>query len=424
VASTSATSLTERSSLPLEVVSASGKHLSSLKSERVETLSSAAEARDRGEMRLVLVLFALLALGNVDTQVMAPLLPAIARGLGTSESWIGRTVSGYAIAAAIAALVAGPLSDRLGRRRFLAGSALLLGAASALSAVAPSFPGFALARVATGAGAGVISALSVAAIADIVPYERRGRSMGFVATAYTAAPVLGVPIAAFVADSVGWRANYMAFAAAGILLGLAVEIWFRESPPVSGAVPRRYLSFFSTRATALGVISAFFITGGVTGFLLFLGAYLQKEVGLTLGQVGMVFLWSGVASLAGAFGAGTLSDRVGKRKVALASCLGLSLFLLAVPRVEGLALYGVLGLVGIAVAARLAPLQSIVTELVPAESRGAYVALRNTVSQSGNAAAAIGSAALYPSGFENVCAMAAVFSLIAFVLLLGIEEPR
>ncbi len=78
----------------------------------------------------------------------------------------------------------------------------------------------------------------------------------------------------------------------------------RAHHPASRAPSRRYLSFFSSRDTALGAISAFFITGGVTGFLLFLGAYLQKELGLTLGQVGMVFLWSGVASLAGAFGAG------------------------------------------------------------------------------------------------------------------------
>ncbi len=401
--------------------------MSPLKSDRVQTLSAPPAVRDQDESRLVLALFALLALGNVDSQVMAPLLPEIARGLGTNEIWVGRTVSGYAIAAAIAALVAGPLSDRLGRRRFLAGSAALLGAGSALSALTTSFGGFALARVATGAGAGVISALSVAAIADVVPYERRGRSMGWVATAYTAAPVLGVPIAAFVAESLGWRANYVAFAAAGLLLGLAVEAWFREGPrsfaSTSGGL-RRYLAFFESRARALGALSAFFITGGVTGFLLFLGAYLQKELGFSLGQVGMVFLWSGVASLVGAFGAGSLSDRIGKRKVALAGCLALSVVVLAVPRVEGLALYAVLGLAGVAIAARLAPLQSIVTELVPAESRGAYVALRNTVSQSGNAAAAIGAAALYPSGFENVCAMAASFSLIAFVLLLGIEEPR
>jgi predicted MFS family arabinose efflux permease len=280
--------------------------------------------------------------------------------------------------------------------------------------------------VATGAGAGVISALSIAAIADVVPYERRGRSMGWVATAYTAAPIFGVPIATWVAEAFGWRANFVAFAASGAFLGLAVQAWFREGErsPVGEAGSRRYLSFFTSRGTAFGALSAFFITGGVTGFLLFLGAYLQRQIGLTLGQVGMVFLGSGVASLAGAFGAGRLSDRVGKTRVALAGCLSLALLLLAVPQVDGPLLYATLGLVGVSIAARLAPLQSIVTELVPPASRGAYVALRNTLSQSGNAVAAIGAAALYEHGFEYVCYLAAAFSLTAFVLLFWIEEPR
>jgi predicted MFS family arabinose efflux permease len=397
-----------------------------LESDRVQTLSAAAAVRAADETRLVLVLFALLALGNVDSQVMAPLLPEIARGLGTTASWVGRAVSGYAVAAAVAALVAGPLSDRLGRRRFLAGASALLGLGSAVSAATTSFTGFAMARVAAGAGAGVISALSIAAIADVVPYERRGRSMGWVATAYTAAPIFGVPIATWAAGAFGWRANFVAFAASGAFLGLAVHAWLREGvrSSVGDSSSPRYLSFFASRGTALGAISAFFITGGVTGFLLFLGAYLQRDIGLTLGQVGMVFLGSGVASLAGAFGAGRLSDRVGKTRVALAGCLALALLLPAVPRVEGPLLYATLGLVGVSVAARLAPLQSIVTELVPPGSRGAYVALRNTVSQSGNAAAAIGAAALYERGFEYVCYMAAAFSLAAFVLLYWVDEPR
>ena len=400
--------------------------MGSLESDRVQTLSAAPGERAADETRLVLVLFSLLALGNVDSQVMAPLLPEIARGLGTPVSWIGRAVSGYAVAAALAALVAGPLSDRLGRRRFLAGAAATLGLGSAVSAVTTSFTGFALARAATGAGAGVISALSIAAIADLVPYERRGRSMGWVATAYTAAPVFGVPIATWVAESLGWRANYVAFAAAGAFLGLAVQAWLREGSPSAGseARSRRYLSFFASRATALGALSAFFITGGVTGFLLFLGAYLQRSLGLTLGQVGMVFLGSGVASLAGGLGAGRLCDRVGKTKVVLGGCLSLAVCLLLVPQFEGPLLYATLGLIGVAVAARLAPLQSIVTELVPPESRGAYVALRNTVSQAGNAVAAIGAAALYERGFEYVCYMAAAFSFAAFLMLFWIEEPH
>jgi predicted MFS family arabinose efflux permease len=397
-----------------------------LEADRVQTLCAESIVRAPDETRLVLVLVALLTLGLVDTQVVAPLLHEIARELGTNESSVGRTVSGYALAAALAALVIGPLSDRRGRRPFLVAAGFLVALGSAISTSATTVTGFALARIATGAGAGVISALTVAAIADVIPYERRGRSMGWVAISYTAAPILGVPIAAWVAESLGWRANYAAFAAFGVLLGLAVRLWLKESarPPRAERRARSYLSFFSSRATAAGILSAFFVTGGVTAFLLFLFAYLQKEFGLTVGQGGMVFFLSGVASLIGAFGAGHLSDRVGKLRMALASSLALAVFLVAVPYVEGVLLYALLALVGVSVAARLAPLQSLITELVPADSRGAYVALRNTFSQCGNAAGAMAAAALYERGFEYVCFLTAGFSLAAFGILLFVEEPR
>ncbi|MGH9323366.1 MAG: MFS transporter [Vicinamibacteria bacterium] len=397
-----------------------------MESDRAQALSAGTKIEAADETRLVVVLVALLLLGNVDAQVVSPLLPEIARGLGTSDAWVGRTVSGYAIAAAVAALLLGPLSDAIGRRRFLVGAAIVLGLGSAISASTASFAGFALSRVVTGTGAGVTSALVVASIADVVPYQRRGRSMSWVATAYFAAPILGVPIASWVGESFGWRANYAAFAVLGMVLALAVHGWMRESEP-RGAGERRsrsYRSFLSSRATAVGAISAFFVTGSLTGFLLFLGSYLERAYGLTLTQRGLVFLLAGIASLVGAFVAGRLSDRLGKIRLALVGSLALAGFLLMVPNVTGAFFYIALALVGLSAAARVAPLQSVVTELVPADSRGAYVALRNTLSQCGSAVAAILAAALYERGFAYVCYLTAGFSLAAFLLLLFIEEPR
>lgn len=396
--------------------------------ERIEASGATAIAPDGAaeELKLVVVLVSLLTLGLVDAQVIAPLLPEIAKELGTTDGWVGRTVSGYALAAASAALLIGPLSDGFGRRRFLIAASAVVGAGSAVVALTPSFLGFAIARIVTGAGAGIISALVVAAIADAVPYERRGRSMGWVAVAYFAAPVLGVPLATWVAGWVGWRANYIAFAIAGVMFSAAVYLWFREGARSSAvARPRgsRYRSFLGSRSTAAGAISAFFVTGGVAGFLLFLGAYLRNEVGLTLGEVGFVFLLCGVGSLGGAMGAGHVADRVGKLRVALAGSIGLALLLLMVPYAGGVVLYAVLGLVGLSAAARVAPLQSIVTELVPTESRGAYVAFRNTLSQAGQAVAATLAAALYERGFEYVCFFTAGFSLLAFLCMFWIEEP-
>jgi predicted MFS family arabinose efflux permease len=399
-----------------------------LDSERVEGASTHASAADPAgnEATLVVVLVSLLTLGLVDAQVIAPLLPQIAESLGTTDGWIGRTVSGYAVAAASAGLLLGPVSDRIGRRGFLVAAGLVVGIGSATVTLTSSFPGFALARMATGAGAGIISALVVAAIADAVPYERRGRSMGWVASAYFVSPALFVPVAVWLAASAGWRAIYAAFAVAGCLLAFAVHTWFREGARVLPTVQRRrsYRSFLTSRSTAAGAFSAFFVTGGLTGFLLFLSAYLQEKHGLSLYQVGLVWFLSAVGGLGGAMGAGHIADRLGKLKVALAGSLGLAVLLVAVPYVSGPALYGLLGLIGLSAAARVAPLQSLVTELVAPESRGAYVALRNTLSQSGNAVTAILAATLYERGFAYVCFLTAAFGILACLILLLIEEPH
>ena len=249
--------------------------------------------------------------------------------------------------------------------------------------------------------------------------------MGWVATAYFAAPVLGVPVASWVADLLGWRTNYVVFTALGGLSAGAVLLWFRE-PARPGGPSRRggYLRFVRARSTAAGALSAFFVTGGVTGFLLFLGAYLGQRFGLSVTQIGFVFLLSGAAGLVGALGTGRVADRFGNLRIARGGSFALAVLLFAVPALQGVALYATLGLVGLAVASRMAPLQSLVTELVDKESRGAYVAFRNTLSQAGNAAAAALAATLFERGFDTVCWMAAGFSLGALLLLLFVDDPR
>jgi len=137
----------------------------------------------------------------------------------------------------------------------------------------------------------------------------------------------------------------------------------------------------------------------------------------------LVFSIVGVASLVGALSAGWLSDRLGKLPVALAGSAALAFFLIVVPETAGALFYLTLGLVGLSMAGRVAPLQSLVTQLVSAEERGAYIALRNTLSQGGSATAAALASVLYGYGFHYICWMTSGFSIAALLLLLLIDEP-
>ena len=379
-------------------------------------------------------LIGLLTLGLVDNQILALILPEIASSFGVGEARVGLTVSRYALAAATAALIIGPLSDRAARRPFLIAAGMSFGLASLAAFFAGSFSLFAGARFLAGASAGVISALVVVSIADRVPYERRGRAMSWVASAYVVAPMLGVPAASLLAEELEWRILYMLFASAAAVLSLALAVWFVELSTAGtneqnqwvSEGPRNYSGFLKNKVTAAGALSAFFVSGGITGFTIYLFAYLSSEFGFSLATRGMVFLVSGGAALIGALGAGPVSDRIGKRAVALWGSVALAVFVLVVPSLGGgVLLYVGLGLVGLAAASRMAPLQSLVTELVSREARGAYVALRNTLSQLGIAvSAAVGGPLLASRGFGAVCILAAAFSLVAALLLLLVEEPK
>ena len=379
------------------------------------------------EKRTVATLVSLLTLGLVDAQILSPILPKIAASLDVLPEDIGGTVFAYAICAALAALTAGPVSDHTGRGRFLIGAGCFLALGSLLVVASGSLPVFVVARMVTGAAAGVISALTVAAIADSVPYDRRGRAMGWVGMAY-AAPVVAFPVAAKIAEPhpEAWRTIYLCFTFGASLVAVAVALWFDE-PRVRASGSSRspgYLRFMKARSTAAGALSAFFVTGGLTGFLLFLGAYLQTEVGLSLIHASYVFSLSGLAGVFGALAAGRLADRFGKMRVALTGSTAMVVFLVVVPATAGFVMYAALGMVGLSAATRVAPLQSLVTQLVTREHRGAFVALRNTFSQCGNATAAAVGSVLYPHGFQYICWLTAGFSAMAVVLILLIEEPE
>ena len=121
----------------------------------------------------------------------------------------------YSLAAAVAAFFSGTLSDHYGRRRFLLAGVAFFAVASWAAARSRTFNELMLARALTGLAAGTLSTCSITFAADWFPYNVRGRAIGLISSAYFAAPILGVPIAAQIADRFGWRRAFLFFAGLG-----------------------------------------------------------------------------------------------------------------------------------------------------------------------------------------------------------------
>jgi MFS transporter, OFA family, oxalate/formate antiporter len=115
-------------------------------------------------------------------------------------------------------LVAGPLSDRVGRSTALHGNSALLLLACVPLAVGASGPLALVALFLLGTQYGAISTLVPAATADVVPSEQFGGTYGLIFTGWGIAGLLAPVVAATIATQIGYDGVYQCFL---VIAGLA-----------------------------------------------------------------------------------------------------------------------------------------------------------------------------------------------------------
>lgn len=187
--------------------------------------------------RLTWILGVLSALGPLSIDAPAPALPAIARALGASPAAVQLTLAAYLSGLLAGQLVHGPLSDRVGRRPPLLGGLALYTAASIAGALAPSLRVLWLVRFAQGFGACAVVAISRAVVRDRFDGREAAALHSARMTVSGAAPVVAPILGGLLATALGWRAVFVALAAAGIGLGALVASSLPESLPPERARP-------------------------------------------------------------------------------------------------------------------------------------------------------------------------------------------
>lgn len=383
---------------------------------------------------LFILLLGILLLGLTDVQIIAPMLSKLAQDFSVTTAVMGRAVSAYAIAAAAWALVVGPLSDRIGRLIFLRAAAFVFAGAALGAALSQQFEHYLLARVFAGLAGGTISACVISQVADLFEYAARGRAMGRLGAVYFIAPVMAVPLGAWTAAAWGWRSLYLLLAIAGGILGLCIRPAFFTARAKPAAVSareilsqqfKRYPRYFARPATLGGLLLAITVSTAIAGLITYLGAWLSAAFGMSINMIGVVFMATGGASVLGALAGGWLADKIGKRRMIAAGSFLLALILLSVKLVQssaGVFLFCAAG--GLAMALREGPFQALISQLAPANERGAYIALRNAMSQLAIAGTVTVCGWLFDRiGFHGVAYFAAACSLAAGALAWWIKEP-
>lgn len=205
--------------------------------------------------RIVLaVLFTGVLLAALDIAIVGPALPAIRVALDVGSRWLPAAFSVYVLFYLIGTPLLAKRSDRLGRRRVYLESLALFAAGSALVAAAWSFPVLLAGRAVQAFGAGGLLPVAAAVIAETVPLERRGRTLGLIGAVFGVAFLLG-PLLGGLLLPLSWRALFLVNVPAALVL----MVMGGRLLPAHGRAERR--PFDAAGAGLLAVVLAALVLG-------------------------------------------------------------------------------------------------------------------------------------------------------------------
>jgi DHA1 family inner membrane transport protein len=385
----------------------------------------------------LLLLFLVSLLGEIDYQIIPPLLPLLASTFQTQPAYVGRAVPLYAVAAGICSLLFGYLSDQHGRKPFIQYGLILFSGSASMAYFAGRVELLFLARFLTGVATGGLATCATSYAADFFRYERRGRAMGVLSGAYFAAAIVGVPLVTVVAATLGWRSIFLASSGVAISVSWLIHRFLAANPnPFCQVldVPSRskfsritMLDSLKKKETSAVLLASLLSSGAVVGFITYLGSHLNSALQVPVQRIGFIFLLAGLTSLLGAPLSGIFSDWCGKKMVLVLSGIALTFCLLVIPNLPwGPWFFAAVGFAGLTMAFRMAPLLSIITELVPPRERGTLLALRNTLSQIGIAVSTFVSSYCYLfAGYSAVGLFSAVQVVLSTLLIVFlVAEPN
>ena len=343
------------------------------------------------ERWLLLTLASIQFTSVLDFMIMMPLGPQLTELFGISASEFGFLVSAYTFSAGLSGLLAATYIDRFGRKRMMLTLYPLFGAAALACSFAPTFAWLMVARVASGFFGGVLMALSQTIVAEVIPFERRGRAMGVVMTSFSVATVAGVPLALFLASHFNWHAPFLAIAlmvsvcALGAAKTLPSLKGHLAAHPIGDSAPNMLANLRLVlvdpnhlRAYAMSASMVF------AGFAVipYIALYLQGNAGFKPEQIPYVYLTGGICTLISARLIGHWSDRAGKAYAFRRLALLMPLPLLAMTLSADLPMVGVLlvsSVLFVVMSGRMIPGMALIGASADPRRRGSFMTLNSAV---------------------------------------------
>ena len=345
----------------------------------------------RRERWLLLTLASIQFTSVLDFMIMMPLGPQLTQLFDISAGQFGFLVSAYTFAAGLSGLLAATYIDRFDRKRMMLTLSPLFGIAALACSLAPTYAWLMTARLASGFFGGVLMALSQTIVAEVIPFDRRGRAMALVMTSFSVATVAGVPLALFLASYFNWHAPFLAIAlmvsvfALGALKTLPSLKGHVQAPSDDGSAPSilanlRLVLVDPNHLRAYAMSSSMVFAGFVV--IPYITLYLQANAGFQSEQIPYVYLCGGICTLISARFIGHWSDRAGKAYAFRRLALLMPLPLLGMTLSADLPMAGVLivsSILFVVMSGRMIPGMALIGASADPRRRGSFMTLNSAV---------------------------------------------
>jgi predicted MFS family arabinose efflux permease len=325
----------------------------------------------------------------LDFMVLSPLGAILFKELRLQPAQFGWVVSGYAFSACISGLLAAGFADKYDRKKLLLFFYTGFIGGTFLCAIATDYNFLLIARIITGLFGGVVGSIGFAIVTDLFKMQVRGRVMGFVQMAFAASQILGLPIGLWLANHYGWHSPFFMIVGFSTIVGIVIVLYMK---PIT-----EHLKIKSDRNAFehLGKVISQpnYLKGFLATVLLATGGFMMmpfgtvfstNNLGLSIGDLPLLYAITGVFSIIFGPIIGRLADKVGKFHVFVGGSI-ISMIMVAIYTQLGATSFEVVTVISVimfvGISSRMISSSALLTAVPSAADRGAFMSINSSIQQ-------------------------------------------
>ncbi|BDQ19549.1 MFS transporter [Rhodococcus qingshengii] len=261
----------------------------------------------RGPAMLALALGGF-GIGTTEFVAMG-LLPEMATGLGVSEPIAGHVISAYALGVVVGAPLIAALTARVPRRTLLIALMVAFTVGNAASVFAPSYTTLMMARFVAGLPHGAYFGVAALVAAHLAEPGKRAKAVAMVMMGLSVANVIGVPVAAWIGQALGWRSAFALVAVIGVATVASLFVWIPRLDGMPVTNPITELGALGRVQVWMTLIVGMVGFGGMFAVYTYISTTLTDVSGLGASFIPLALMLYGLGMVAGNFVGGYLADR-------------------------------------------------------------------------------------------------------------------